>query len=92
LLDHPSGSLTEGAARALGHPAYAGAEPSLKPLLNSDNQRLNYAAVSALLGINSLEARALLQDAAANHPNAKVRRMISAHHSIIPNNPSTTIP
>jgi hypothetical protein len=58
------------------------AEPSLKPLLNSDNLRLNYAAVSALLGINSQEARALLQDAAASHPNAKVRRMISAHMNV----------
>jgi hypothetical protein len=87
LLDHPSGSLAEGAARALGHPAYAGAEPSLKSLLNSDNLRLNYAAVSALLGIDSQEARALVQDAAANHPNAKVRRMISAQHSINPQQP-----
>lgn len=83
LLDNPSGSLAEGAARALGHPTYAGAEPSLKPLLNSDNQRLNYAAVSALLGINSQQAREFLQDAADNHPNAKVRRMISARMNVV---------
>jgi HEAT repeat protein len=83
LLDHPSGSLAEGAARALGHPAYAGAEPSLKPLLNSENLRLNYAAVWALLGINSQQARDVLQNAAANHPNAKVRRMISARMNVV---------
>lgn len=83
LLDDPSGSLAEGAARALGHPVYAGAEPSLKPLLNSQNLRLNYAAASALLGINSPQARDFLRDAAANHPNAKVRRMISAHMNVV---------
>jgi hypothetical protein len=83
LLVHPSSSLVEGAARALGHPVYAGAETSLKPLLESENQRLNYAAVSGLIGINSPRARAILSEAAGNHPNAKVRRMISARLSLL---------
>jgi hypothetical protein len=78
LLNHPPDYIVEGAARALANPVYSGAEDSLKPLLESENLRLNYAAVSALLGINSQRAKALLQYAATNHPNAKVRRMISA--------------
>ena len=83
LLNHPSNSLVEGAARALGHPVYTGAETSLKPLLESENQRLNYAAVSGLTGINSPRARVILSEAAGNHPNAKVRRMISARLSLL---------
>jgi hypothetical protein len=83
MLDHPSGDVAEGAARALGHPTYAGAEPALAPLLNSDNLRLNYAAISALLGINSDQARLLLESAATNHPNAKVRRLITARLNLV---------
>jgi HEAT repeat protein len=82
LLGHPSNSLVEAAARALGHPTYAGAETSLKPLLESENQRLNYAAVYGLIGINSPRSRMILSEAAENHPNAKVRRMISALLSV----------
>jgi HEAT repeat protein len=52
-------------------------------LLDSDNLRLNYAAVSALLGINSEQARLLLEEAAASHPNAKVRRMIFARINVV---------
>ena len=83
LLGHPSNSLVEAAARALGHPVYAGAEASLNALLESENQRLNYAAVSGLMGINSPHARMILSDAAESHPNAKVRRMISARLSLL---------
>jgi hypothetical protein len=77
LLGHPSDFVAEGAARALGHPVYAGVEPSLKHLLASENQRLNYAAVDGLVGIASPEARLMLSEAANNHPNARVRRKIA---------------
>ncbi len=77
-LDNSSDEVVEGAARALGHPAYKGAEAALKPLLHEENQRLNYAAVYALAGINSAQARQILLDAEADHPNPKVRRLISA--------------
>ncbi len=83
LLDHPSDYLAEGAARALGHPIYSGAEASLEPLLASQNQRLNYAAAQGLVGINSARARTILAEAAARHPNEKVRRMISARLSLL---------
>jgi hypothetical protein len=78
LLDSPSDQLVEGAARALGHPIYKGAEPALESLLNRQSQRLNYAAVHALVGIDSEQASRILLDAEANHPNPKVRRLISA--------------
>ena len=78
LLDSPSDQLVEGAARALGHPIYKGAEPALESLLNRQSQRLNYAAVHALVGIDSEQATRILLDAEANHPNPKVRRLISA--------------
>ena len=83
MLGHPSGDVAEGAARALGHPAYSGVEPALAPLLDSGNLRLNYAAISALLGINSEQARLLLESAATNHPNAKVRRLIAARLNLV---------
>jgi HEAT repeat protein len=83
LLGHPSDSLVEGAARALGHPAYAGAEASLNLLLKSENQRFNYAAVYGLIGINSPRAQGLLSQAAGHHPNANVRRMISARLDLL---------
>ena len=83
LLKHPSGDVVEAATRALGHPVYAGAEVSLAPLLYGDNLRLNYAAVAALIGINSREARQILGDAAGNHSNAKVRRMVAARLAVI---------
>jgi hypothetical protein len=83
LLKSPSDSIAEGAARALGHPTYAGAETALGPLLKSERLRMNYAAVSALMGINSEQSRAILLDAAATHPEPKVRRMITARMNLI---------
>ena len=77
LLGHQSDFVAEGAARALGHSVYAGVESSFKPLLASENQRLNYAAVNGLMGIDSPEARLMLSEAANNHPNVKVRRKIA---------------
>jgi hypothetical protein len=77
-LDSPSETLVEAAARALGHPAYGGAEAALEPLLDRPNQRLNYAAVYALLGLENDKARSILLEAEASHPDPKVRRMISA--------------
>lgn len=82
-LTNPSDSLAEAAARALGHPTYAGAESALATLLEKPSQRLNYAAVHALVGIHSDEAKKILLDAEANHPNPKVRRMISARLSAL---------
>lgn len=78
LLGHQSDFVAEGAARALGHSVYAGVESSFKPLLASESQRLNYAAVNGLMGINSPEARLMLSEAANNHPNVKVRMKIAA--------------
>jgi hypothetical protein len=83
LLESRSDVIVEGAARALGHPVYSGAEPALDPLLKRQSLRLNYAAASALIGINSETARAVLLDAAANHPSDKVRRMIAARMQLI---------
>lgn len=78
MLDGSSPQVTEGAARALGHPVYLGAEQPLHRLLLSDDQRLSYAAVQGLAGIDSPRSRAMLAEAAERHPNPRVRRMISA--------------
>ncbi|RLQ23068.1 hypothetical protein DWB85_03570 [Seongchinamella sediminis] len=83
LLKNPSAITAEAAARALGHPVYAGAEDALAALLDAPGQRLNYAAVSALLGLGSDKARSILLEAESSHPNAKVRRMISARLRLV---------
>jgi hypothetical protein len=83
LLDNPSETIVEAAARSLGHPVYAGAETALESLLDRQNQRLNYAAVYALVGLDSDSARQILLDAETNHPNPKVRRLISARLSTL---------
>ncbi|TDG13962.1 hypothetical protein E2F43_10735 [Seongchinamella unica] len=83
LLKNPSEMIVEAAARALGHPVYTGTELSLEPLLDSRSQRLNYAAVYALIGLRSEEAKSMLLDAEVNHPNPKVRRMISARLNLV---------
>lgn len=83
ILTHPSTQLAESAARALGHPVYTGAETSLQHLLTANSQRLNYAAAQGLAGINSRRARTILVEAAARHPNDKVRRMISARLNLL---------
>jgi hypothetical protein len=78
LLENPNADVAEAAARALGHPVYAGAEDKLLPLLYGEHRRLNYAAAAALAGINSERSSDVLREAAADHPDAKIRRMISA--------------
>lgn len=83
LLDNPHDEVVEGAARAMAHPAYSGAESEIERLLKRKSQRLNYAAVYALVGINSEQARKILLDAEANHPNPKVRRMVSARMNVL---------
>jgi hypothetical protein len=71
-------ALVEVAARALGHPVYAGSETALDALLERSDLRLNYAAVAGLVGIQSPRGRAILQREALEHPNPKVRRQIKA--------------
>ena len=78
LLESSSEPLAEAATRALGHPIYTGSEAAVGTLLESDSQRLNYAAVAALVGMKSEQSLAILQKAARNHPNEKVRRLIDA--------------
>lgn len=78
LLRSSSEPLAEAAARTLGHPSYRGSEAAVGTLLEDDNQRLNYAAVAALVGMNSEQGDAILQNAARDHPNDKVRRLINA--------------
>ena len=78
LLNNRSDMIVDAAARALGHPVYAGAEVALESLLQRQSQRLNYAAVYGLVGLNSDKARHILLNAETNHPNPQVRRMISA--------------
>lgn len=83
LLNNRTDMIVEAAARALGHPAYAGAEVALESLLQRQSQRLNYAAVYGLVGLNSDKARGILLDAETNHPNPKVRRIISARMNTV---------
>ena len=83
LLDHPTEIVVESAARALGNPIYEGAEAPLGSLLDTPSQRLNYAAVDALLGLNNDAARDILLNAQTRHPNPKVRRLISARLSAL---------
>ena len=78
LLTSPREPLAEAAARALGHPIYTGSEAAVGTLLESDSQRLNYAAVAALAGMKSERSLAILQKAAKDHPNERVRRLIDA--------------
>jgi len=78
LLKRSSEPLAEAAARALGHPVYTGSEAAVGSLLESDSQRLNYAGVAALVGMKSKQSVAILRNAARDHPNEKVRRMIDA--------------
>ncbi|TCO76561.1 HEAT repeat domain-containing protein [Chromatocurvus halotolerans] len=70
--------LSGAAARALAHPTYAGVEPLLETLLRDDDLRLNYAAISGLLGIGSPAADAMLRQAAESHASKRVRRMVTA--------------
>jgi len=78
LLDSPSEPVAETAARSLGHPVYRGSEAAVGTLLESDSQRLNYAAIAALIGISSQRSQTILQEAGRDHPDEKVRRQIDA--------------
>ena len=78
LIQSPSEPLAEAAARALGSPVYRGSEALVGTLLESESLRLNYAAVAALVGMNSEQAEVILQYAAQDHPNEKVRRLVNA--------------
>ena len=78
MLEGSSEPLAEAAARALGHPVYTGSEAAIGKLLESNSQRLNYAAVAALAVINSQQSLTILQEAGKYHPDEKVRRLIDA--------------
>ena len=66
------------AARALGHPSYAGSEVELEKALDGDNLQLSYAAIAGLTGIGSERSDAVLNRAREEHPNPRVRRMVTA--------------
>lgn len=82
LVASSSEPLAEAAARALGHPDYTGSEAAVGALLERRSQRLNYAAVAALAGINSQSSLAILQEAGKHHPDARVRRLIDARLAV----------
>ena len=78
LVDGSNEPLAEAAARAMGHASYIGSEDAIGTLLERKSQRLSYAAVAALAGINSQRSLEILQEAGRHHPDAKVRRLIHA--------------
>jgi hypothetical protein len=76
-------AAAEVAAAALGAPGHGAALPALAEALRSGTPRLRLAAVRGLGGIGSAEARAVLAEAAAGHPDAATRRRAEAELRVL---------